>query len=279
MTVTTGLAGAPSLPRSVRLASWGTAVLAGRVSPDTAAERVVGSDGAHRVAGLPGLEEPVSLPLALARLRSRGVSGLRLALPAPGDPAGLPGPAELNHLAVEAGEAVLTVGDPWLGLVPSLEVGTAPGARVLWRAHPAGCSPGAGLPTLSEADRALRTALAEATEELTRMDVARGRAAAQPVLARLLDDRALEGALAPGCPARAVGVLALARRVAGIVALAAEAPGGAVSAQEMARRTAVLRDLARTARHAQAAACNAVLEPQPPVAGAAPSGGPGAREG
>ncbi len=104
--------------RSGRFVAWGNAVLAGLVSPDTAAERICGRDRHHRVAcariaagGLgpgesTGADGGASLPIVLAGLRAGGVRGLQLALPTPGDPLGLPGPPSFNESATLAGEAV-----------------------------------------------------------------------------------------------------------------------------------------------------------------------------
>ncbi|NEC52635.1 hypothetical protein G3I18_29380, partial [Actinospica acidiphila] len=108
-----------SEPRSGRLASWGNALLAGLVSPDEAALAVVGEDAVHRVEGVPGESAPVGLTLALGRLRGLGVSGLRVALPAPGHPLGLSGPPEFNARALEAEEAAVCQGAA-LGLVPEV---------------------------------------------------------------------------------------------------------------------------------------------------------------
>ena len=63
---------------------------------------IVGEDAVHRVEGLPGESAPVGLTLALGRLRALGVTGLRVALPAPGHPLGLSGPPEFNARALEA---------------------------------------------------------------------------------------------------------------------------------------------------------------------------------
>ena len=88
-------------PRSGRLVAWGNAVLGGSASPDDAAEAVRGADDGHRVEGVPGAEG-AGLTLALGRLRALGVTGLRLALPAPGHPLGLTGPPSFNSRALEA---------------------------------------------------------------------------------------------------------------------------------------------------------------------------------
>src|SRR6201999_2423950 len=127
-----------SEPRSGRLASWGNALLAGCVSPDDAAVAVVGDDAVHRVGGLPGEADPVGLTLALGRLRTLGVTGYRVALPAPGHPLGLTGPPEFNARALESGEAVVAAGAPF-GLVPDVSaVGPEGGlhVEVVWNCFP-----------------------------------------------------------------------------------------------------------------------------------------------
>ena len=241
-----------ALPRSARLVAWGNAALSGRVSLDEAVDRVVAGDLPHRVVGLPAEDGPVGLSLALGRMRAEGVRGLRLALPAAGDPDGLAGPPAFTALAVDAGEAVLTAGLPAYGLVPSGDART-----VRWSAYDV--TPMASAGTLAEADRELGEAVREATALLAALDVAHWDAPAMTALARLRSD-AGDG-LAPGYPARAHRVLASARRVAAIAALARRGPGGAVSAGQMALRAEALLPLERAARRGIVAACNAVLEP------------------
>jgi hypothetical protein len=251
-------------PRSGRLASWGNALLAGVVSPDDAVLSVVGEDAVHRVAGLPGEAAPVGLSLALGRLRSLGVTGLRVALPVPGHPLGLSGPPEFNARALDAGEAVVCHGAA-LGLVPEVhEAGPAGDvhAEVVWRVLPVREAPPADVPSLGEAERELAEALREATEVLTRLDVAGSGPVAEAALDayRARAERGRE-VLAPGYPPRAVRVLELAQRVAFLVVLAREGGhGGAVSSGEMAARAEALRPVERTARRAQVAAYNAYVE-------------------
>ncbi|MFI1012064.1 hypothetical protein [Streptomyces sp. NPDC020965] len=256
-----------SEPRSGRLAAWGNALLAGVASPDDAALAIVGDDAVHRVAGLPGEAEPVGLTLALGRLRRLGVTGWRVALPAPGHPLGLSGPPEFNALALEATEAAVGHGAPY-GLVPEVyEAGSGPGAadvhvEVVWRCLPVRDAPPADVPSLGEAERELAEALREATDVLSRLDVA----ASGPVAEAAIDAyraRAEAGreALAPGYPPRAVRVLELAQRVGLLVSVAYEnGHGGAVSASEMAARGEALRPVERVARRAQVAAYNAYVE-------------------
>lgn len=251
-------------PRAGRLAAWGNALLAGIASPDDAVLAIVGDDAVHRVEGLPGESGPVGLTLALGRLRALGVSGLRVALPAPGHPLGLSGPPEFNARAMEAEEAVVCHGAA-LGLVPEVfETGPAGDVHVevTWRCLAVREAPPADVPSLGEAERELAEALREATQVLTRLDVAGSGPVAEAALDayRARAERGRE-VLAPGYPPRAVRVLELAQRVGLLVSLAYEnGHGGAVSASEMAARGEALRPVERTARRAQVAAYNSVVE-------------------
>ncbi|MFF7655978.1 hypothetical protein ACFZCY_40180 [Streptomyces sp. NPDC007983] len=256
-------------PRSGRLAAWGNALLAGLVSPDDAAHRIAGEDASHRVAGLPGESGPVGLTLALGRLRALGAKGLRVALPVAGHPLGLSGPPEFNAKALDSGEAVLATGVA-LGLVPEVSAVGPEGdqhVEVVWHCLPVREAPPADVPSLGEAERELAEALREATEVLSRLNVAGAGPAAQAALEayRARAERGRE-VLAPGYPPRALRVLELAQRVGALVGIA-YAPGGdgkdhgaAVSASEIAARAEALRPVERTARRAQVAAYNAYVE-------------------
>ncbi|MER5578090.1 hypothetical protein [Streptomyces massasporeus] len=253
-----------SEPRAGRLAAWGNALLAGHVSPDDAVLAVVGEDSVHRVEGLPGESAPVGLTLALGRLRTLGVTGLRVALPAPGHPLGLSGPPEFNARALDAEQAVLCYGAA-LGLVPEVHEAGPRGdvhVEVMWQVLPVREAPPADVPSLGEAERELAEALREATELLTRLDVA----GSGPVAEAAIDAyraRAERGrkVLAPGYPPRAVRVLELAQRVEALIAVATESGhGGAVSSSEISARREALRPVERTARRAQVAAYNSVVE-------------------
>ncbi|MFI8188267.1 hypothetical protein ACIF8T_05555 [Streptomyces sp. NPDC085946] len=255
-----------SEPRSGRVAAWGNALLAGLVPPDDAVVAIVGEDAVHRVAGLPGESGPVGLTLALGRLRALGVSGLRVALPVPGHPLGLSGPPEFNARALEAEEAVVCHGAAF-GLVPEVrEAGPAGDVHVevVWHCLPVREAPPADVPSLGEAERELAEALREATEVLTRLDVAGSGPVAEAAVDayRARAERGRE-VLAPGYPPRAVRVLELAQRVGALISLALDqgrGHGGAVSASEMAARGEALRPVERTARRAQVAAYNSVVE-------------------
>ncbi|MEU1148393.1 hypothetical protein ACFYO9_31790 [Streptomyces sp. NPDC005863] len=253
-----------SEPRSGRLAAWGNALLAGLVSPDDAVLAMVGEDAVHRVEGLPGEAGPVGLTLAMGRLRSLGVTGLRVALPAPGHPLGLSGPPDFNARALEAEEAVVGFGAPY-GLVPEVYEAGPDGdvhVEVVWHCLPVREAPPADVPSLGESERELAEALREATEVLSRLDVAGSGPVAEAALDayRARAERGRE-VLAPGYPPRAVRVLELAQRVGLLISLAYEnGHGGAVSASEMAARVEALRPVERTARRAQVAAFNAYVE-------------------
>lgn len=239
------------LPRSARLVGWGNAALRGSASLDDAVDAVTGpADPPHRVGGLPGEAAPVGLTLALGRLRTLGVTGLRLVLPRPGDSAGLPGPTAFNEVAVEGGEAALTVGERSLGLVPS--------GRATWQAYDVAPTT-AAVPSLAEADRALKEALQQGTEALVRLDVARWQPEVADLLAELRSPR-LNSDLPPCYPPRAHRVLAMAQTVWAIASTAEETTGAAVSAGELQLRDNALRTLSAAARRAVEAACNAALE-------------------
>ncbi|MFD5012499.1 hypothetical protein DMH26_30615 [Streptomyces sp. WAC 05379] len=253
-----------SEPRSGRLAAWGNALLAGLVSPDDAVHEIVGDDAVHRVEGLPGESAPVGLTLGLGRLRTLGVSGLRIALPAPGHPLGLSGPPEFNARAMDAEEAVICHGAAF-GLVPEVSEAGPDGdvhVEVVWRVLPVREAPPADVPSLGEAERELAEGLREATEVLSRLDVAGSGPVAEAAIDayRARAERGRE-VLAPGYPPRAVRVLELAQRVGLLVSLAREnGHGGAVSSAEMGARTEALRPVERVARRAQVAAYNAYVE-------------------
>lgn len=252
-------------PRSGRLTAWGNALLAGLAAPDDVAQRIVGQDAVHRITALPGENGPVGLTLGLGRLRALGVTGLRLALPVAGHPLGLTGPPDFNNLALDAGEAVLTVGALPLGLVPEVsEAGPAGDVHVEveWRCLPVRDAPPADVPSLGEAERELAEALRDATAALAALDVAGSGGPTAHAALEAYRARAARGreVLAPGYPPRAVRVLELAQRVAALVEIAGDGHGAAVSASQIAARADLLRPVERTARRAQVAAYNAYVE-------------------
>jgi len=239
------LSAVTGLPRSARLVCWFNAWLPGHCSLDDARDAVVGGDAAHEVLGLD--DEPLPLVFAFARLRDRGAGAATLSLPVPGDPVGLAGPAELNALAIEAGEAAVVNG-AGVALVPAVV-----GAGVSWRAVAA--TDVRTVPDLGEADRQLRETLLETSARLADLDVARWRPEAAEGLHALRDIR--PAPLAPGQSPEAQRLAALGLRCQAIAELGLDDDGAAVSAYEASERRDALLRLSHSARHALVAACSA----------------------
>ncbi len=234
---------------SARLAWFLAAWLRGDASPDDVRDGVIGDDAAHDVVGLAG-PDSVPLLLALGRIRATGASSAGLALPVPGAPVGLGGPAGFNAAALETGEAVVLDG-AGLGLVPHRA-----GAGVVWTCLPAHRRQ---LVDLGEADRTLRATLVQTAADLAALDVARWR---PEVADELMNLRHRPTYDAPaGTPPRAVDLAGRAMQALGIVELALEDHGGAVTAYEMDRRSAALDPLGDAARRALVAACSPEVWP------------------
>jgi hypothetical protein len=243
----------PALPLSARFAVWLTAWLSGTASTDDTRDAIVGTDAAHHVGGLPAEPDPQPLILALGRLRTLGASGAGIALPVPGDPLGLAGPAPFNVEVLEAGEGVVLDGTD-LGLVPHRA-----GSGVLWTCHPAVSR--RQLPDPAEADTGLRQELLRTTGALADLDVARWRpeAADELMALRRTADLALPVSMAP----KAVRLASTAARCGAIVELALRDDGGSVSAAEARARREALVPLDRAARRALVAACSSSGWPSP----------------
>lgn len=243
--------------RSGLFVAWGSAWLAGRASYDDVVVQVTGADEPHRVQGLPDSPD-APLGWALTALRSRDADALRLVLPVPGDPRGLPAGSDFAAEALRAGEAVIGGG---LGLVPDVqERGSTVGSRaivVVWRAFAIDEPRPDPLP-LADAEHDLTEALREAATALTDLDVATWR----PELAEAaagIRNGAARLHLPAGYDPRALRLLAQADRLAAVLDLAHDdAPGGAVTSQEATRRAEILRPLATAIRRARLAAYNAV---------------------
>ena len=221
-----------ALPRSALLASWLDAVRLGHTGPAELAHTVRGDDPRHLVAGLPGRDvaELHELPGLLA-------GPVTLALPVPGDPLGLGGPARFNHAAMDAGEAVVIGGT---GLVPQHDART-----VVWQAHPAD-----PVPWVDERESAseLKVTLSSVTRTLVDLDVASWSPEVPDLLMNLRHRPPLP--LPPGTDPRRVDSVERAVLCLDILELARSGEGGAMSAYEMDRRRAALDDLGRAARRA-----------------------------
>jgi len=225
------------LPRSARLVCWFNAWIAGSAALDDLADDVLDNDAGHDVIGLGGGADGLQpLLLAAGALRRRGANAATLALPVPGDPAGLAGPRTFTEAAIEAGEAVIFVGAA-TGLVP-----TTVGAEVVWAAHPA--EP-AGLLDVAEQERTLREVLAATTVLVSGVDRERWRPelAATLTAARSRHARALPITYST----RAVRLADMALRCRSIANLDLAFP-------QDDRITGALRALERSARHALVAA-------------------------
>ncbi len=248
------------IPRSARLAAWATAWLQGRASVAAVVRAVTGEDEAHVVEPgelLPGVADLVAL---LNGLKQAGVPALRVVLPVPGDPVGLPGPPAFNTAALEAGECVVTAGGPAWGAVPDVaEFGSAwePGWQVTWHVQPVTQGRVTPVVALAEAERELKEGLIAATDALERLDVA---ALGPDAAVRLRTMRQAElpaGLLPAGTPPRSLQVLATAGRLRAVLSLAGEDDGAAVTAWEAGERARTLRTLDVVCRRAVVAAVNA----------------------
>ena len=270
------------LPRSARLAAWGTGVLAGTCGLQAAVAAVVRDDEPHVVRwdddapDLPGLpaargDDLTTLLAGLAEVgRGRGPAQLLLALPVPGDPRGLPGPAAVNVAALDAGECVVAEVAGREGrwaLVPQVsEFGSVwePGALVTWSVLGAAPRRAPESSSVADSERELRLALATATQALADLDVARWREDAADRIAAVRDGALTPDVLPPGASARAARVLQTAARVLAIVDLAVEDDGAAITGYEASSRAQALREVAGVARRAVVAAVNAHAEPARP---------------
>jgi len=250
--------------RSSRFVAWVRAWRAGLVPYDEVADEVAG-DEEHLVADAPGAWTDLPLRDALPTLSRLSPDEIRLVLPAPGDPRGLPGPGPFAGAALIAGEAVVAGS---LGLIPEVRNHTSGSGvtfeTVLWRVYPVsdlGPAPSFGDPGPAEAEVDLSTALAEATAALTRLDVAQWRPELAGALAALRrPDSGID--LPPGFDPRARRLFARASVLDRVLALAEHAaPGGAVNGYEAQQRDVALRPLTVACRRALVAACNAPLSP------------------
>lgn len=253
-----------SARRSSRFVAWVRAWRAGLVPYDEVADEIAAGEE-HLVADAPGAWTDVPLRDALPALSKVSPDEIRLVLPAPGDPRGLPGPGEFAGAALVAGEAVIAHD---LGLIPEVRTHTSGSGMtfetVLWRVYPLPAkTPAAGFgePGAAEAESDLAVALAEATNALTRLDVAYWRPELAGALAALRrPDSGTD--LPPGFDPRARRLFARASVLDRVLALAEHAaPGGAVNGYETQQRDAALRPLTVACRRALVAACNAPLAP------------------
>lgn len=252
--------------RSARFVTWVRAWRAGFIPYDDVIAEIEATED-HLLADAAGSADQMPLREALATFSSLHPDQVRLVLPAPGDPRGLPGPqTPFTGEALHAGEGVLA---GTTGLVPQVCQHTSGSgdqfASVLWRSFPLppeaveGAAAQTADATAAQAEAELAGALAEATAALTHLDVAQWR----PELAGALADLRRHdggGELPPIFDPRARRLYARASLLDRMLALADHtAPGGAVNAYEARQRDAALRPLTTACRRALVAACNAPL--------------------
>jgi len=245
--------------RSTRFVAWVRAWRAGLVPFDELADEIEAGEE-QMVADVPGTWTDVPVRQALPIFAKVHPDDIRLVLPAPGDPRGLPGPGPLTGAALLAGEAVMA---PSFGVVPEVRRHTSGSGvefeTVLWRVFPVTDYRPVFQLGAAEAESELTTALGEATAQLTKLDVAQWK----PELAGALQAlrRPESTATLPiGFDPRARRLFARASILDQVLALAGtSAPGGAVNNYEAQQRDAALRPLTSACRQALVAACNSPL--------------------
>lgn len=249
----------PLTPASAVLVAWGNAWSAGHCGLDEVVDALEREHGPQVVTGLPGHPDDVPLRHALGELRAAGLTAFRLALPIPGDPLGLTGPAAFNEAAVDAGEAALVeLPDVPVGLVPGSDDRGSSYTGTRWTAYEVAPTP-PQTPSLAEAEQALALTLRSTADLLLELDVAASGPAADAALAGLRRER-VAMALAPGYPQRAHRVAAQAARLAAISRVGLADDGAAITSHEADARRTALRDLERAIRRARVAAHNSVTE-------------------
>lgn len=236
------------LPDAALVACWLNAWLASSQSTDAVISGISGRSGTTEFVGPePGCRLPPAL--FLGEIRRRGVRRASCALPVPGDPLGLGGPAVFNADALDANGGVVLHGSR-LGMVP------AGGGKVTtW--HLSAAEPPTYLPAVAEADRALRIAMTETADALATLDVAAWHPDVADALLNLRQHVAQDEP-APFASAQAARLAHDGIRAVSIISLARTDDGGAVSASQAAQRTAALQPLDRAARAAVVAATSSL---------------------
>jgi hypothetical protein len=234
-----------AVPASARTSCWLNAWLAGRVPADDVIGGICAGGSAEFL--FERGDEPLPAALLLAELRRLGATGVSVALPLPGHPIGLGGPAPFNQAAIDSGQAIIVHGTA-RGFVP-LTVGSS----TRWRGSAA--EPPSFLPDVATADRDLRDALRDATERLVELDITSWSPDAADAIMNLRAPTRLDREL-PFASPRAAQTAVSGLRAAAIVALAERHESGPVSAADMANRHEALQPLHIAARQAVVAGCS-----------------------
>lgn len=241
------------LPASIRVALWGTEVLAGRLPADDLPSLA-----------LPDLDVSEGLTEGIRLWASLGERVVLAALPRPGDLTGMPrGGSSFVDAAVQAGECVFV---PALGgaLVPSLEPFGPRGDQgwiARWTAHPADPVPTHRVEALDlgQVELMLRAELAELTEALVGAGPVPFGAAADlgAARARAAQDRSWSWGLPEDLPPRAVRVVELAGTVLALADAGLGGVSGALDATTARDRTLLLQRVQASAGRALTDATNA----------------------
>ena len=229
------------------LTAWADAFLAGGAPPDGLTDAAHQSGVAQLWVGAD--QDPVLL--ALASLRREGYNTARLLLPAPADPAGLPGPPSFNADAIAAGAALLLTESRTTN--PARAIAILPEEGPRWQATEIALPAAAvsAWPHWRQARSEFLLAVAGHAEALDRLDVAGDARGLRDIVDH--EDMAPLPRLPDGLAGPRQELLARARLVAFLAAAAPYDTGAALSAADTTSRAAHLRALAAAARTAIAA--------------------------
>lgn len=248
------------LPRSASLALWLPRVASGQWSPEVAAQSVQQEDEPHII---DDRGSAVSLVTFLRSTLGRVVASCAV-FPVPGDIASAPYLA--THSGVESEELVLVrmVAEDRsqrnIALVPEVtEFGPAGdrGYSTHWNVvevDPWEFQVLGSAGSLADAQRALRVGLAQATEALIALDVARWHEEHADLIDLLRDSYDLSGYIPEDLPARVYSILESSARLRAIVDIARFSDGSALNSTQAQARLRLLRDVDAISRRAMEAA-------------------------
>jgi hypothetical protein len=192
-----------------------------------------------RSTGLPGPGSPTAGSMSLLPLMAAG--GVPdLLLPTAGDLRGLPIRGDITVPALDAGAVVV---------FPDLEIGIIP-TDGQWRVHR--CAGGHAALTLSEANGEIDGAMADATQSLVAVDIARGSDQVREHVRQRMLAEAID--LPPGTPHAASALLAKVISLEALLAVAARHETAAVTSRELAVVDDALRPLTLAVRAGRRAA-------------------------
>lgn len=250
---------AQPVPISALLSLWVNAWCAGEVSADSLVDAMA-TAGVQRIAAASARTDEQPTSGLITGLADLGISPaalqrppMRVALPTPGDPRGLPGPPDLNVAALAAGQIVI-VDVLNIALLPA----TGSNATVVtWGVHQTARDlPSAAAVRPEEAPTAVRAALHAAMSSLANLDAATSGTQVSTHMTSL--SRALQKTPIPATTSgQDRHTIHTAATVFAICEFAlADIPRQPTAALERDRRR-VLVELAATARHSLAATCSA----------------------